>query len=517
MTTQAHNIVLTGFMASGKSRIGEMLAEILGYQLYDLDLIIEQEQKNTIKNIFSTHGELYFRALELALIKKLKNTTNSVIVSGGGAPTFFDSAQALASLGQVFYLDANFALIIKRLTSSNKRPLGSLASAAELEKLKQLYVFRRPLYCGLGSVIDVNHEDKKRTCDDIIKRFNAYNYLANIHTIRVHDINRPYKIYIGSNISDKISKIITLLGFDNYRIIVISNNNLANIFQEFITKIGADLIIIPEGEEHKNQASIDLIHERLLNLGCTRSTLIIALGGGNVGDVAGFAAATFMRGLPLIQVPTSLLAMVDSSVGGKTGIDTCFGKNLVGSFHNPQAVIIDLNCLASLPEEECAAGMAEIIKHAIIADPDLFYDLLNKKLEPHNLVSRAIKVKVDLVFADPQEKNIRAHLNLGHTFAHALEKVSHYQIRHGYAVAIGLMLAANLAHQQGLLQQDFRPELLSLLKHYNLPHELPKNINKTELIAAMQHDKKRDSHGLKFILPIKLGIVEAFTVPITNL
>jgi 3-dehydroquinate synthase len=268
------------------------------------------------------------------------------------------------------------------------------------------------------------------------------------------------------------------------------------------------IITIKDGEQHKNAESIEHIHRSLFEQNFNRSSVVLALGGGNVGDVAGFAAANFMRGIPVIQIPTTLLAMVDSSVGGKTGIDLSFGKNLIGAFHNPRAVLIDPDFLKSLPDVEFACGMAEIIKHAIIGDRELFSDL-EQSFDPTTLIERAVQVKTQIVFADPRENNIRANLNLGHTFAHAIEKVSDYQIKHGQAVAIGLMLATKLAHRLGYLKNDFSDQLEKLLKKYHLPTELPSNMDKNALIKAMLHDKKRDRHGLKFILPHDLGDVRA--------
>lgn len=496
-------------MASGKSRIGAMLASKLHRPLYDLDALIEKEQATSIKEIFRKKGELYFRGLELQTIKKLAHIDNAIIVCGGGVTTFFESLSLLRNLGELFYLDANFALILERLEKSSKRPLG-IHSQADIGRLKSLYLFRRPLYMSIAHNIDVNHENREQTCTEIITRFNALKELSHIKSIMVNDGQTKYNIFLTNSSDKKLDAIINYTGLNNHRIILVTSDTLSVQLKPFIDKIinrgNTQLITIQDGEKHKNSHSIEHIYRELCERGCNRSSLLIALGGGNVGDVAGFAAATFMRGIPVIQMPTTLLAMVDSSVGGKTGIDLEYGKNLVGAFHNPKAVIIDTDFLKTLPEEEFACGMAEIIKHAIIGDPQLFSEL-EHEIAPATLIERAVRVKTELVFADPRENNVRAHLNLGHTFAHAIEKVSNYTIKHGQAVAMGLVLATNLSHKRGFLANDFRDRLLMLLKKYNLPTELPPHMDKKALIDAMAHDKKRDSLGLKFILPWDLGDV----------
>lgn len=498
-------------MACGKSRVGAMLAQKLGLALYDLDSLIEQEQQQSIKEIFARKGELYFRSLELQMLKKLANLKNSIIVCGGGTPTFFESLTILQALGELFFLDASFALISKRLKKSTKRPLGMHNSQEENLRLKNLYTFRRPLYMNFSHTIDVNHEDKEQTCLEIIDRYDSLKKISHLKTIKVQSTQRNYPIFIREKSIEKINEIIMALGFRNYKKIIVSSDNLAITLKSSIDQINknddAAIITIRDGEENKNFTSIHHIHEQMFKQKCNRSTIILAVGGGNVGDVAGFAAATFMRGIPIIQIPSTLLAMVDSSVGGKTGIDTKFGKNLVGAFHNPHAVIIDSTILKTLPSEEYSCGMAEIIKHAIIGDAQLFEDLAAAPIESSLLIERAVRVKTEIVFADPTEQNIRACLNLGHTFAHALEKITDYRLKHGQAVAIGLVLATQLSYNLGFLKSDFRPELLTLLEKYHLPSALPKNIDKGELILAMSHDKKRDHQGLKFILPHALGDV----------
>lgn len=514
MTKNKHqNIILIGFMASGKTRVGELLAERLGFTLIDIDRLIEKETGQNIKTIFSKKGESYFRELENRMIRSLKDNTNSVIVTGGGAPTNYDNAIHLKNLGTIFFLDANFSLITKRLQGNENRPLGKIASSEDLNNLKDLFVYRRPIYANLGHSIDVNHENKEKTCDDIIERFLSHHRLAKIAKTEILQSQKSYPIYHEAHAIKAIKDILIGQGLKHYQPVIITTNHVKNVLHSTIEKINDEIgskvpvITFEDGEQHKTMATVNSIHENMFRHGFTRKTVAIALGGGNVGDVVGFASSIYLRGLPFIQIPSTLLAMVDASIGGKTGVDVSFGKNLLGAFHNPHAVIIDPELLKTLSPEDYSCGMAEIIKHALIADRDLFYLLKNKEMAITDVITRALQVKANIVFNDPYESNIRAHLNLGHTFAHAIEKVSNYEIKHGIAVAMGLVLATKQSRHLGLLTEDFLDDLLIVLQKYHLPTSLPNHLAISDLMAAMQYDKKRDLEGLKLILPIKIGQV----------
>jgi shikimate kinase / 3-dehydroquinate synthase len=507
------NIILLGFMASGKTRIGELLAERLGFNLIDIDRLIEQEAGQDIKTIFKEKGESYFRDLENSIIRNLKDSARCVIVTGGGAPTIYDNAIHLKNLGVIFFLDANFSLITKRLKGNENRPLGKAVSNEDINHLKELFVYRRSIYLNLGYNIDVNHENKEKTCDDIIERFSSHGRLARLSKTEIIHGTKSYPIFHDVTAIKSIKDIIISQGLKHYQPVIITTSHLKKVLRNTIEIINDELgsplpvLTFEDGEQHKTMATVSGIHESMFKHGFTRKTLAMALGGGNVGDVVGFASSIYLRGLPFIQIPSTLLAMVDASIGGKTGVDVSWGKNLLGAFHNPHAVIIDPNLLQSLPKEDFSCGMAEIIKHALIADRDLFFLLKNENPDITDVIRRALLVKADIVFNDPYESNIRAHLNLGHTFAHAIEKVSNYEIKHGAAVAIGLVLATKQSRFLGLLTEDFLDDLLIVLDKFHLPTSLPKNLAINDLIAAMQYDKKRDAEGLHLILPTKIGQV----------
>jgi 3-dehydroquinate synthase len=281
----------------------------------------------------------------------------------------------------------------------------------------------------------------------------------------------------------------------------------------------APLIAMSAGEEHKNLDTVRGLYEQLLRAGLDRSGVVLALGGGVVGDVAGYVAASYLRGVSLIQAPTSLLAMVDASVGGKTGVDLPQGKNLVGAFKQPEMVIVDLALLSTLPAVEFAAGMAEVVKSGLIAAPALFGQLEQESWSERDirsdagmrqlqeLVTGAIRVKRDVVQDDPYEKGRRALLNLGHTFAHAIEQVSRYQVRHGEAVAMGLSATANLSACLGFCAPELQSRIDRVLARCNLPVSIPADLAPEALLAAMQTDKKRAEGRIHFVLMRDIGDV----------
>jgi 3-dehydroquinate synthase len=278
-----------------------------------------------------------------------------------------------------------------------------------------------------------------------------------------------------------------------------------------ISGFSTALAEVPDGERYKNLDTVRKLYSRFLEVNLQRDGVVVALGGGVVGDMAGFAAATYMRGIRFVQIPTSLLAMVDASVGGKTGVDLPEGKNLVGAFKHPDMVLIDPNALATLPNEEKANGMAEIIKHGLIGDSALF-DRLERAAPGDflSIVDEAVRVKVGLVQEDPFEKGDRALLNLGHTFGHAFELLSDFQLKHGSSVAVGLVAAAKLAEELGKCDST----LVERIERTVNLHGLPKRIggyNADEVIDAMKNDKKRDMGHLRFVVPITPGRAEIIT------
>jgi 3-dehydroquinate synthase len=318
--------------------------------------------------------------------------------------------------------------------------------------------------------------------------------------------------------------LIERLSTETKRLVVISD---AQVEQALRSQLGGERewLVVPAGESSKCLEVAADLWSRLCHLGADRETAILAVGGGMVGDLAGFVASTYLRGLPFYSLPTSLLAMVDASVGGKVGIDLAEGKNLVGQFYPARAVAIDPELLDSLPASEWASGMAEVIKHGILQGAPLWDTLLactREQLDDRGqrarVLKEAVEVKLRVVTEDPYERTgLRATLNLGHTFGHALEWCSSYRLRHGEAVALGLLAAVRLSRALSLLEEDFEADLLALLARWSLPTHLPDPEHEQWAWEAMTHafgrDKKSSAGSWNFILPIRLGRVMTVKAP----
>jgi 3-dehydroquinate synthase len=290
------------------------------------------------------------------------------------------------------------------------------------------------------------------------------------------------------------------------RVVIATNTTLAPLYGEILATALPDaaLVTMPDGEQHKTLGTVSQLYTDFVAAGLDRSGTVIALGGGVVGDVVGFAAATYMRGVRLVQIPTSLLAMVDSSVGGKVGVDLPQGKNLIGAFKQPDRVLIDPGALATLPEREWRCGMAEIIKHGLLADENLLDPALHMVERAPELIRRAVQVKVDVVQQDPYERGVRAHLNLGHTFAHAIERVTGYRWPHGEAVGVGLLAAARLSWRMGLCDDRLPQQVGALLDEIGLPRRTD-GLDPEAIYQAMFTDKKWKSGRSHFVLLHAVG------------
>jgi 3-dehydroquinate synthase len=320
-----------------------------------------------------------------------------------------------------------------------------------------------------------------------------------------------YPILIGNGL---IGKLGTLLGEElnqSGTVVVVTNPTIGRIYADSVIKdlndagFESGLAEVPDGEKYKTLHTIEKLYDRFLDLGLDRSGVVVALGGGVVGDMAGFASATFMRGTRFVQVPTSLLAMVDASIGGKTGVDLKRGKNLVGVFKQPEMVVVSPDVLATLPKEEFAAGMAEVIKHGIIDHVELFERLEKGDVgDKAKLVEEAIQVKISLVQRDPFEHGPRALLNLGHTFGHAFELLSNFELRHGEAVASGLVAATELSAKLRECDPALTGRVELTVNSYNLLSRLA-GFGVDQVINAMQHDKKSNQGRLRFVIPKELG------------
>ncbi len=337
--------------------------------------------------------------------------------------------------------------------------------------------------------------------------------------LRVISLGGEYPIFVGAGL---LNLTPIPQGERGEACAIITNARVGELYASRVAaslraqNLQPQVIEIPDGEEYKTLDTVRAVYDRLIDAQMDRRSIIFALGGGVIGDLAGFVAATFLRGVPFAQIPTTLLAMVDASIGGKVAVDHPRGKNLIGAFKQPMCVIADTDTLTTLPDAEWRAGMAEVVKHGIIADAGLFEELESESgLDPSTLLrasvgswlARAMRVKVDIVSRDPFEQGERAKLNLGHTFAHAFEKLSDYTLRHGDAVAIGLVCTARLATRLKIGDPGLVDRIKALLGRIELPTRVPREMSAAAIFDAMQTDKKRVGARLRFVLPRTLGDV----------
>jgi 3-dehydroquinate synthase len=308
------------------------------------------------------------------------------------------------------------------------------------------------------------------------------------------------EMYIGPN----LFTIDRLLEFcDKRRVILIADATIKDLYAvDLAGKIHAELLTIPSGEQAKSRDTEQTLIDKLFKIGCDRDTLLIALGGGVTTDLVGFVASIYMRGLSLILIPTTLLAIVDAAIGGKTAVDTPYGKNLIGTVYYPKAIFIDLNVLQTLPEKEWINGRSEILKMGLVYD-SVIWELAKKNEKNPDLILKAIQGKIAIVDQDPTEQGLRRILNFGHTIGHALEAVSHYEMPHGEAVALGCAVETHLSMRLGYLkEQDFQ-QIQAIYDHF--PCTLPKAYDRAKLLSAMDHDKKKARDGIRFVLIDKIG------------
>lgn len=316
-------------------------------------------------------------------------------------------------------------------------------------------------------------------------------------------------MYVGPGLLDALAELATPV-VTSQRWAVITDRNVARAHS---VSLPAPTLIVAPGERSKSRRRWANLTDRLLELGFGRDSVIVALGGGVVGDLAGFVAATYQRGVPWIQVPTTLLAMVDASVGGKTGVDTPHGKNLVGAFHPPRLVVADILTLATLPEPVYRAGLAEVVKHGVIADAEYFEWIESRvpeilKRDPtilSELVRKSVSIKGRIVMADEFEQGERAVLNAGHTIGHAVEAASEFSIPHGEAVAIGLAVETMLAESIGLASAGLHSRVVTLLNRLGLPTRIPSFLPVDELLTVMRHDKKNRGGEIHLVFAAQLG------------
>ncbi|GBE03491.1 MAG TPA: 3-dehydroquinate synthase [Nitrospirae bacterium] len=507
-------IVLTGFMGTGKTSVGKEISRKLGYRFIDTDVLIEKREGRAISVIFKENGEDYFRKLEEAVIEVVSKEMNVVIATGGGVIKNRKNVKNLRREGIIIWLKASPEIILKRImTEGGKRPL--LEVEEPLNEVNKLLNERMGLYKQGDTSFDTDYITSEEAAEEIIEKLGL-----DSETVSVSLGERSYEIIIGSKTIQKLGLRIKELRPS--KVAVISNETIFPLYKDALLDslreydIVPEVFLIPDGEEYKDSRWVNHLHGELLKARVDRSSVLIALGGGVVGDITGFVASTYMRGIRFVQVPTTLLAQVDSSVGGKTGVNHPLGKNMIGTFYQPSLVMIDIDTLKTLPQREFCAGMAEVIKYGVIADKN-FFDFLVKNRDnivSHgdsivHIIKRSCEIKADVVSKDEREAGLRAILNFGHTVGHAVETVTEYkQYLHGEAVAIGMFAAAKLAVRAGMFDQEGVDVIREIIRLYDLPVDMPDDLAVDDIMSAMEIDKKVKAGRLSFILPDSIGRVK---------
>ncbi|MER6120123.1 3-dehydroquinate synthase [Streptomyces sp. NPDC001743] len=516
-------IVLVGPMGVGKSTVGELLAARLGTGYRDTDADVVRAAGKPISEIFYDEGEEHFRELERQAVRAAVAEHGGVLSLGGGA-ILDEATRALLSEHPVVYLSMDVDEAVKRVGLNTARPLLAVNPRRQWRELMEA---RRHLYTEVArAVVATDERTPEEVAQAVLDALDLPDAPSGRENPTMTDQaatriqiagsagSDPYEVLIGRQL---LGELPTLIGDRAQRVAVLHPEALAETgeaVRQDLADQGYEAIAIqlPNAEEAKTVEVAAYCWKALGQTGFTRTDVIVGIGGGATTDVAGFVAASWLRGVRWIAVPTTVLGMVDAAVGGKTGINTAEGKNLVGAFHPPAGVLCDLAALDSLPVNDYVSGMAEIIKAGFIADP-VILDLVEADPQgartpagPHTaeLIERAIRVKAEVVSSDLKESGLREILNYGHTLAHAIEKNERYKWRHGAAVSIGMVFAAELGRLAGRLDDATADRHRTVLESVGLPltyraDQWPK------LLENMKVDKKSRGNLLRFIVLDGLG------------
>jgi shikimate kinase / 3-dehydroquinate synthase len=511
-------IVLIGFMGAGKTTVGRLLAHELRTDFVDADDAIEERAALPVADIFESRGEGEFRRLERATVADLVRNGEGVVALGGGALGDEATRKMLGSRRDltVVYLAVDHDEALRRIGPDRSRPMLTFTDA------RGLHERRRATYETAASVtIETTGRTPQRIVREIVETIDETSGHLRPATRRVTVPMGPraYDVLVGAGLAGRLGELIPEVGRAEKAFVVTHPEllELAERVAESTSTAGlkTDLLDIPSGEMSKSLDVVSLLYDRLGHAAAHRADIVVGVGGGVVTDVAGFVASTFNRGMPVVQVATTLLGQVDAAVGGKTGINLSYGKNLVGTFYHPTLVVCDVDVLGTLPEEEIRAGLAEVIKYGFIASPDLLH-LVERNAEqilqanPRvmvDIVGRSVQIKASVVAGDEREEGERALLNYGHTFAHAIEQTVGYgRIRHGEAVAVGMMAAAHLGRVLDRFDEQVVEAHRTALGAVGLPVTASLDVDVLE--RAWLRDKKF-LHGVRFVLLTRIGEAEA--------
>lgn len=533
MDRRITNIIINGFSGTGKSLVAKDVGRRLNWDFLDTDDEIVRQTGRPIAEIFRHNGEDAFRELEREAIGKACRQKQLVIAIGGGAIVDPQNYELLSETGLIVCLEAKPETIYERLfheaecsPDTEVRPL--LTVDNPLERIRQLKANRQSYYAKADWTIHTDCLSISEVVEEVIK---AWRLLRRADTCQLSDTSdkdiaclvetatQSYPVFVGYGMLDKLGEKIKKVALSGTAT-VISDENVFSLYGNKVKGIlksagfSVNAFVVLPGEETKNLDYAVKIYDFLVGHRTERDDIIIALGGGMAGDLAGFVAATFLRGMPWVQVPTSLIAMVDASIGGKVGVNHPEGKNLIGAFYQPNLVLADPQTLATLPRRELTSGWAEVIKHGLILDEEFVQFLESNvdgltKLEPE-LITRAIArsaaIKTQVVRQDEKErKGKRTILNYGHTIAHGLEAATQYKdFLHGEAVSIGMMGAAKLSQRLGFLPVETVEHQRAILQEFGLPVGFS-DLECIEITRAMELDKKTKEKAIRWVLLQDIG------------
>ena len=526
-------VVLAGFMGSGKTAVGRALARRLGVELVDTDELIEASTGLTVAEIFAQRGEKKFRELETEVCRALSPAGGTVVATGGGALMNPDTFRRLSAMGTLVLLECAVDACVERLRGKTGRPL--LAGAEDDEALRRrieaLLAERRPVYDRVPFRTDTTGRDPEEVAGEIASRLEPGPRVIHLKVDVRRLPNGPAggndpgcRVVIGRGAAARLGWHLQELGLDTRAFLFIPRQLEAGFHQRLkpsleAARIPHEVVSVADGDANKNLAQVRDLLDRLAAGGAGRDSVIVSVGGGVTGDVAGFVASTYMRGLPFVQVPTTLVAQVDASIGGKVGVNHPRAKNLIGAIYQPALVLNDPLMLRDLPPREISNGMAEVVKTAIIGSPELFDYVGESTREPADekltdpafleyCTFESARVKCDIVERDPYEQDLRRILNLGHTVGHALESALDYEvIKHGEAVAVGLMAAIRVSVKRGRADAELLKKTESILRWCGLPTS-PPPVDRELIRRSLKLDKKVKSGTLFFVLPLAAGQVE---------
>ena len=522
------SIVLIGMMGAGKTTIGRRLAKRLALPFVDADAEIEKAAGCSIPDIFALHGEAAFRAGEQRVLARLLSQPPQVIATGGGAFMNAETRALIRARGTSVWLRADLDVLVKRVKRNHNRPL--LRQGDPHEILARLMRERDPVYGEADVAVESNEGEPEQVVDAIIARLrqrpaifpSSENLTTAPVTVPVALGERSYDIVVGPGLIARAAEWLRPV-LSRPVTAIVTDEQVAKLHLPAL-KAALDaggiqhrVIVVPAGEQTKDFRHLEQVTDGLLDARVERSDPIIALGGGVIGDLTGFAASILRRGAPVVQLPTTLLAQVDSSVGGKTGINTRQGKNLVGTFHQPRLVLADVGVLATLPPREFRAGYAEVVKYGLLGDAPFFawLETNGQKVMAQDgaalthAVVTSCRAKAAIVARDERETGDRALLNLGHTFAHAIETAAGYgTVLHGEAVSVGMVCAFDLSARLGLCPAEDVARVIRHLRATGLPvgwRDLGNRWDPAELARHMAQDKKARGGTITFVLTRGIG------------